>query len=427
MASAPKEAGAILLANHGGPNCLLIDEIRVATPADYVVQEAHRLEFAPSFLASAVKAARDRCQSLILVHTHPECVDPEFSVVDDDGEALLIPAISARAQTGVHGALVVGKSGFKARVYVDEKPEPVEKVIEVGSRVFAYVREGAAGSVAEIFDRNVRALGQSGQRVLGRTRVGIVGLGGTGSIVAEQLAYLGVRSFVLIDNDPLAATNLNRVVGTVPDDVGVQKVVCCQRHIDRISAGHATVDAIVGSVLDQSVARHLLDCDAVFNCTDTHASRAIVNQLSYQYFIPAIDLGVRIDAQDGEISAMAGRVQMLAPELACLQCQALLDPEIVRRELLSEDARRADPYIVGEDVPQPSVISLNGTIASLAVTTFLGAWIGLPIQGRRLNYRIREGLVRGVSSQPNPDCIVCSKSRGAFGKGESWPVFWRPE
>lgn len=229
IASSPNEAGAILLANQGGPDCLLIDEIRVASSADYVVQEAHRLEFAPSFLASAVKVARNRGQSLILVHTHPECVDPEFSVVDDDGEARLIPAISARASKGVHGALVIGKSGFKARVYVNNEPEPVEKIIEVGSRVFAHVREAAAGGAAEIFDRNVRALGQSGQRILGRTSVGIVGLGGTGSIVAEQLAYLGVRSFVLIDDDLLAATNLNRVVGTVSDDVGLQKVVCCQR------------------------------------------------------------------------------------------------------------------------------------------------------------------------------------------------------
>lgn len=414
------------MTNSGGPQRLLVDEIRIASSADCVVQERDRLEFTPAFLASAVKAARDRRQSLILVHTHPQSIDPEFSIVDDVGEERLIPAISSRASDGIHGALVLGKAGFQARVYPGGQVKSVGEVIEVGSNVVTHSQRDFEPLVDGTFDRNVRALGEAGQQIIGQCKIGIIGLGGTGSIVAEQLAYLGVRTFVLIDDDRLAESNLNRVVGTTPNDVDRLKVDCAAEHIQRIAAGGAAVDAVNRSVLDRSAAEQLLDCNAVFNCTDTHASRAIVNQLAYQYFIPAIDMGVRIDAQGGHISAMAGRVQMLAPGLACLQCQTLLDPEAIRRELLTEEVRRADPYIVGEEVPQPSVISLNATVASFAVTTFLAGWIGLPVGARRLNYRIAEGQVRGVSSQPNPDCIVCSRDTGAFGKGASWPLFWRP-
>ncbi len=180
-----------------------------------------------------------------------------------------------------------------------------------------------------------------------------------------------------------------------------------------------------GSVLHHGVAERLFRCDVIFCCTDTHGSRAVLNQLAYQHWLPTIDMGVRIDATDGQISAMAGRVQMLAPGLACLQCESLLDAEAVRRDLLTDSERQADPYIVGEASPQPAVISLNGTVASLAITTFLAAVVGLPARARRLNYRVAEGIVRPVATEPNPTCIVCSAKRGAPGQGDRWPMFWR--
>jgi molybdopterin-synthase adenylyltransferase len=46
----------------------------------------------------------------------------------------------------------------------------------------------------------------------------------TGSIVAQQLVHLGVRDFILVNPDILDVTNLNRVAGATPDDVGKPKV-----------------------------------------------------------------------------------------------------------------------------------------------------------------------------------------------------------
>ena len=50
-----------------------------------------------------------------------------------------------------------------------------------------------------MWDRNVRAFGADLQRALGELRVTIVGCGGTGSAVAEQITRLGVRHLHLID------------------------------------------------------------------------------------------------------------------------------------------------------------------------------------------------------------------------------------
>jgi hypothetical protein len=133
---------------------------------------------------------------------------------------------------------------------------------------------------------------------------------------------------------------------------------------------------------------------------------------------------MRIDAKDGNVEGIVGRVQMLAPGLPCLVCHKLLDPEAVRRDLLSEEERANDPYIVGAAEPQPSVISLNTTIASLAVTMFLSTVTGLEVAPRHQIYLAQRGTVRSVESQPDPNCVVCSL-RGALSRGDLWPLPWR--
>jgi len=424
LASSPAEAGAILLCNRSFGGRLLVASVSIAGATDCSIQGPDRLEFAPEFLARAVKRARDNDQALILVHTHPFSDQPEFSFVDDGGEAVAIPAIAARAPKGPHGALVLGRAGFRGRIYEGSRAEQITAITEVGPDVVVH-GIGHSTAIEEIHDRNVRAFGAAGQTILAGAVVGVVGLGGTGSLIAEQLARLGVGELILIDDDTLATTNLNRVVGAYSADVGRPKVKVAQDHVARITNERTRTEAVVGSVLHKGAAERLFRCDLIFCCTDTHGSRAVLNQLAYQHWLPTIDMGVRIDANDGQISAMAGRVQMLAPGLACLQCENLLDPEAVRRDLLTDSERKADPYIVGEASPQPAVISLNGTVASLAITTFLAAVVGLPARTRRLNYRVAEGVVRPVATEPNPTCIVCSEQRGAAGQGDRWPIFWR--
>ena len=71
----------------------------------------------------------------------------------------------------------------------------------------------------ERFDRQILLFGVAGQEKISSTRVAIVGLGGLGSHVAQQLAYLGVQSFVLIDGDHVSRSNLNRLIGATEDDV----------------------------------------------------------------------------------------------------------------------------------------------------------------------------------------------------------------
>jgi hypothetical protein len=102
-------------------------------------------------------------------------------------------------------------------------------------------------------------------------------------------------------------------------------------------------------------------------------------------------------------------------------CTDKLDAEQVRRELMTEEQRRVDPYIVGQVVPQPAVISLNSTVSSAAVTMFLAAVTGVPSEARMLTYDGMRGSLRPAAMDPRPQCIVCSSS-GALAKGQAWDL-----
>ena len=62
------------------------------------------------------------------------------------------------------------------------------------------------------FSRQILAFGEKGQSAIAHTKVGIVGLGGVGSFVAQMLAYLGVNEFLLVDDDIIEESNLNRLI-----------------------------------------------------------------------------------------------------------------------------------------------------------------------------------------------------------------------
>ena len=427
LQAVPNEAGAMLLCHaHETPSNrrrVLVRDILDVPQEFYIEQRPDRLTIDPIFLARTFKRAKSEESSVFLAHTHPFSRWPQFSPVDDDGEARLIPAIFARLNNRPHGSLVLGEEGFSARLYsTPQRVAPVDSMVLVGRELRRETKDERSMPVYDMHDRNVRAFGQ-GQQKLQRMSVGIVGLGGIGSLVVEQLAHLGVGSLVLIDFDTLESTNLNRVVGARPDLVGMPKVRVAEQLINKINPT-ISVQAVANSVLKEATTRQLLDCDLIFCCTDSHGSRAVVNQMSYQYLIPVIDTGVRIDARNGKIASMAGRVQMLAPDLPCLLCSNLLDSEEIRRDFLTDTQRKADPYITGYSEPQPAVVSINGVVASLAVTMFLSIAVGIPSPGRHLLYLVGQSTVRRVGNERSRDCVVCS-ARGAYARADDWQMIWQ--
>lgn len=400
---------------------LLVREVKFPDEADYTSQSALDAELSPLFVAKVVKLAATENLTLVFVHTHLDHHIPTFSPTDDLGELALRAFLTNRKIPGVHAALVLSEGGLRARMLgIGEEL----RVVVLGSkRLIAFDPDAEDIAIDVTYDRQVRAFGADGQKRLEKLCVAIVGLGGTGSMMAQQLVHLGIRKFVLVDPDVIEETNLNRVVNATRKDVGAKKVDIAARQV-RSFNGRALVTVVDGDVARDAVARRLIDADVIMCCTDSHGSRSVVQQVCYQHMIPCIDMGSTITQINGEVTGIYGRVQLLGPGLPCLWCSELLDPLEVRRDMMSDFERKLDPYIVGSREPAPSVISLNGTVVSLAVTMLLGVAVGAPLDATRLMYNARSPTLRSIQGQPKPDCFICSK-KGVLAWGDRRRLFTR--
>lgn len=405
----------------GRPERFLFREFLAVPDEGYARRTGDFIELTPSFIAWVLKRARVNSWAIFFTHTHPWNGTVRPSPIDLEGEKRIFPAVYRQAPGLHHGRIILGRSDYHAALWPDtERSETAVRVFSVGKHYREFATVENKGPLSVTFDRQVRLLGAAGQQILQSLRVGIVGLGGTGSLIAQQLAHLGVRDFVLIDPDTIEESNLNRVVGSTRRDIGVPKTAVGSRLISAIQPS-ARVTEIQQSVLLNAVARSIISADLFFCCTDSHGSRAVLNQLAYQFYVPGFDLGTQIKVEQDSISSVSGRLQMMSPGLSCLLCSEILDPEQVRRDLLTDFERQTDPYIAGAHEPQPSVISLNSTVASLAVTMFLSACAGFPLDARYQIYRAETGVVRPIASNAQPECIVCSRT-GSLGRGDRWDL-----
>lgn len=402
---------------------LLVREIQWPSLGDYTRRGMLEAELSPDFVARVTKRARREGSGLVFVHSHPGPEAPNFSQIDSTGEKRLEAFLAHRHPTLAHVAVVVSAGGVRARRL--GAGEDV-RIVSVGAkREVVFDPSLVEPSIAERFERQIRAFGSVGQRVLERLRIAIVGLGGTGSLVAQQLAHLGVRDFILLDPDVIELTNLNRVANATAEDLGKPKVEVAARYIQSVAV-EPSVRCVRGDVVQARIARELLNADFIFCCTDSHGSRAVIQQVSYQYMVPCIDMGVTIIASRGCITHIYGRVQLLAPGLACLTCGNLLDANEVRQDMMTAFERRADPYIQGEREPAPAVMSLNGTVASVAMTMLLATVTAIPIAARHVLYNAMASTMRTVRAHPKTDCYICSRA-GSFARGDSWPLFARAD
>lgn len=233
--------------------------------------------------------------------------------------------------------------------------------------------------IPDIYDRNVRAFGTAIQKTLGDLRIAIVGCGGIGSAVAEQLARLGVRHFMLIDPDLLSASNVTRVYGSSALQVGVPKVNLLAEHLRRI-APDARCEIEASMVTLEPTARQLTASDLVFGCTDDNAGRLVLSRLSTFFLMPVIDSGVLLSSDSADnLIGIDGRVTTLAPAQACLVCRGRIDLQRAAAELLTPDERRRrvdEGYAPALERTEPAVVSYTTAVASAAVAELLERLIG---------------------------------------------------
>ena len=408
-------AGVILAERLRDGKVLLVRDLIEIPEEGYLIRRGDQIRLDPVMLNHITRPARDGGLSVITVHTHPGTTHPWFSEADNAGDSRLMPSLFNQ-MPGPHGSMVVaGNTGNAVgRVWMDEGgPFPLELRL-VGKMLKSSAPDERQTGEPKWFSRQGLALGDGGQTVLRNLHVGVVGLGGTGSVAFCQLAHLGIRRITVVDGDLVEPTNVSRILGATVHDAGrTWKVDVAARYAAQLGL-ETEVVSFRGHLGNDVAAEDLEGCDVVLSCVDKHLPRALLNRLSYKKAIPLIDMGsaFRVNV-DGRITHGAGRVVIVGPDRPCLACWGHINPDRIRIESLSESDRArevADGYIAGAEVPQPSVISFNTTVAGAAVVELLRlvtGFSGADDPPLRLAFDFESGTVRRNSLPKESRCRIC--------------------
>ncbi len=272
----------------------------------------------------------------------------------------------------------------------------------------------------EEFKRTRTVYGEAHHQNISRLRIGIVGLGSVGSILAETLARMGLGNFVLIDFDKIERYNLDRQLGATEEDIDKYKV-----HVaERLIRASATSEQVSVRVITSSVAHTIgyqaaLDCDVIFSCVDRPHARYVLNHIAYAHLIPVIDGGIKVSFIEERFENVEWQLQTITIGKPCLQCLGIYEPAEVDMERMG---KLDDPtYLKGLPVNHhfknnENIFPFSANLASMeifqfiALTTQLGG-VDFGVQ----RFRYAHGF---ISSYQHMNCHErCSFVEGA-GTGD---------
>jgi len=350
----------------------------VPVPYGACERSANHVTWPTEILTSLLDEVQAKGLALIKVHSHPGSYR-EFSSWDDESDLETFRAVFAWTD-GVepHGSAVMLPDGsIFGRTITEDGSQPFSAVLVAGDNIFYWYPPSETVENLTPFEAQEQLFGTGTTRRLKKLRIAVVGCSGTGSIVIELLARLGVGELVLVDDECIESRNLNRIQNAKHSDSGRAKVQVLSEAIEGLGLG-TKVLPLKMNLYDPIAVLKVAECDAVFGCMDTAEGRHLLNRIATFYILPYLDLGVHRAADgSGGIDEASGVVHYLQPGLSSLLSRKAYTLEQVRAEGL----RRTSPsayaeqrrlnYIEGIEEHSPAVASVNATIASLAVNEFL--------------------------------------------------------
>lgn len=152
------------------------------------------------------------------------------------------------------------------------------------------------------YRRNLGTIGFDGQQKLLESTVIIVGLGGLGGYLLEELGRGGVGRMVCCDHDVFEATNLNRQILSSHGNLGMCKVDVARERLAAINGGVEFV-GVAGKFndIDKSIWRA---ADVVFDCLDSIDDRLVLAEKCDLVSVPLVH---------GAIGGWYGQVGVIRP------------------------------------------------------------------------------------------------------------------
>jgi molybdopterin-synthase adenylyltransferase len=378
-----KEAFAIILAkrNVTFPDLYCTISVRFPDESDIISRSIGHVTPTKEYIYDVLAELIDRhdVDTIIDVHTHPFSANAvHFSSIDDDDERTFFAFLADRFPDVHYGSIVLGQHCHDARIWnKDDKgliKDTKAELLPASDSGLATSAEKSDPALA----RAELAIGIDAMRKIAQTeKVAIFGVGGLGSIVAENLVQMGFSNLVIVDPDVVELSNLGRLVGAKESDARYRrrKVTTLKRHLNGLNS-NVSVLALPFKVQDKRVLQHIMDCTWLIVCTDNHSSRYAAQQISHDFFIPLISAGVNITVAEGVVTDVSGEV--INCKIGCGYCLLCLGRINHMKMIVEAQPESAEGhglvskgYVSGAAVAEPAVKTLNAIIASLTVDSLV--------------------------------------------------------
>lgn len=228
----------------------------------------------------------------------------------------------------------------------------------------------------------------AGQQAWLDARVMVLGLGGLGSPVALYLASAGVGKLVLVDDDEVEITNLQRQIIHTTETLNQPKAESAATQITKINPAteiEVRVERLSGEAMQAAVA----GVDLVVDCTDNLGTRHALNRACYSAKVPLVSgAAIRFD----------GQITVYDPRDAQSPCYRCLYPEGAELELTCSTSGVFAP-----------LVGMVGTVQAAEALKVL-ANIGEPLVGRLLMVDALRMDWRTMKLKADPNCPVCGDS-----------------
>ncbi|WP_018629571.1 HesA/MoeB/ThiF family protein [Niabella aurantiaca] len=340
-------------------NKILIVAISYQCVADehYIEDPTVGAKIGSEAIRSAMQTMFDMKSGCFHVHLHDHQGRPGPSATDKKGLPGVIESFANIAGGQPTGILILSKDNFFTAIKVtsNKRLYPASLVSVVGFPMRFCFNSSRTVIQDNVFKRQ-SFLGPSAQWLFENVRIGIVGYGGGGSHIGQQLAHIGVRHIAIFDGDHIEDSNLNRLIGGQRKDIlkGLAKTSIARRTIKAILP---TAKVTIINSRWQDAPDMLQQCDLIIGGIDTYAERQQLEAECRRYLIPYLDIGMDVYQSGEEPPTMSGQVMLSLPGKPCFWCYGFLSEEKLAKE--------AAKY--GKVGGRPQVVWPNGVLASTAV------------------------------------------------------------
>jgi molybdopterin/thiamine biosynthesis adenylyltransferase/rhodanese-related sulfurtransferase len=349
-----------------------------------------------AYEAEPVDISLDDFDVLIDVRPHaPTSPSIDGSIVVDLTDLLAEPARWIPSQTS--STLIICDIGLRSGIAAEHLREAgYHAALSLAGGIDAWRAAnrslvdtaGLTTDQLERYDRHLKLaqVGVPGQRGLLDATVAVVGAGGLGSPVIMYLAAAGVGNIVIIDDDDVDASNLQRQPVHSTRDVGTPKAASAAEFVSSLNP-----DVMVIEVMDRlnstNAVALLAGATVIVDASDNFATRYAINDAAVALGIPVVFASVY---------AMEGQVAVFdASTGPCYRC-IFPDPP--------DSSIPLDCTTIGV------LGSITGVLGSLQATEVIKLIVGSDgtLTGRLLLYDATTQSFTTLNVAKDPTCPVCS-------------------